>query len=761
MLERLGRGCARHHRIVLILWVALAVLLVIVQGAAGGRTRDVFTIPGTDSQAAIDLLQQRFPTENLPAATVVYQAQSGTLRDGTHQTEIESAVARMQKLPKVKSVGNPFATGAAAIGGRISPDGTIATITVTYNATIGELNDGVYSSLTAAAKVPGVNVQFGGVVTDLFNQAINSGISKYSDEIGLLIAVIIILFAFGSVIAMGLPLGTALFGLAVAISSMMALASIFTIGTVAPILGTMIGLGVGIDYSLFVVTRYRQNLADGQDVETAVGVAIGTAGAAVLFAGLTVCLALVGLAITGIPYVATLGYTAALVVGVMVIAALTLLPALLGLVGRRIDKWRVPGMGGKPVGTGSSAAAVAANDPTSADAKGWARWAEMIAKRPIIYALSSLIALLVLASPVLSMHLGFIDDGNQPTSLTQRQAYDLVTQGFGPGANGPLLVAIALPKPTATNAKPDITAALTLASRIQHTANVASVQGPLPSPTGNAAIIIVNPKTAPGAPETQTLVRTLRADVIPSAVHGTSISAVNVHVGGQTAELIDLTDRIESRLVLFIGIVVLGAFLLLVLVFRSIAVPLKAAIMNLLSIGAAYGVVVAVFQWGWLKSLIGLQQTIPIEAFIPLMMFAILFGLSMDYEVFLMSRIRESYLKTGQSRASVGIGLTATARVITSAALIMISVFLSFVTNPQPTVKMLGLGLAVAVFVDATLVRLILVPATMELLGKANWWFPKWLEWLPTIDLEGTGAVKADAATATSAPTREPVGSAS
>lgn len=732
MLERLGRWCARRHWWVIGAWILIAIVMVMTMKAAGGQTHDVFTIPGTDSQAAVDLLNDRFPAANLPSATVVYATESGTLTDPPRQAAIEAAIARMEKAPEVKAVGNPFETGTEGGGARLSTDGTIASIPVTYSVAIGDLTADDFAALQSAAAVPkatGVDVQYGGMVTDVFNQQNTAGISKYSDEIGLLIAVVIILFAFGSVVAMGLPLGTALFGLAVALSTMLLLASVFTIGTVAPVLGTMIGLGVGIDYSLFIVTRYRQQLAQGDDVIPAVGRAIGTAGSAVLFAGMTVCLALVGLSITGIPYVAVLGYASALVVAVMVAAALTLLPALLGLVGRKVDKGHVPLPGSKRRER---------KELDDGKLHGWAKWADDVAKRPLVFVTVSLVILLLLAAPIFKMDLGFVDDGNQPTSLTQRQAYDLVTRGFGPGANGPLLIAIALPPNVKTNEAADLTAVEKIVTNIEALKPaVSSVVGPIPNADATAAIISVIPSTAPSAPQTQDLVRKLRKTVIPAATQGGPIAATAVHVGGQTAELIDLTDRIQDRLWEFIGIVVFASFFLLLLVFRSILVPLKAAIMNLLSIGASYGVIVAVFQWGWLRDAVGLEATIPIEAFVPLMMFAILFGLSMDYEVFLMSRIRESFLKTGDSRASVGVGITETARVITSAALIMIAVFLSFVTNPNPTVKMLGLGLAVAVFVDATVVRLMLVPATMELLGSANWWFPRWLNWLPKINLEG------------------------
>ena len=403
-----------------------------------------------------------------------------------------------------------------------------------------------------------------------------------------------------------------------------------------------------------------------------------------------------------------LGFSAALFVAVMVIAALTLLPALLGVLGPHLDRLRVlPRRPSADPGTGF-----------------WYRWGHEVARRAWWCLGGSLLVLLLLAAPVLHMRLGFATDGDDPTSFTQRRAYDLVTEGFGPGANGPLLIVISVPNPTAATEATDLAALNRLLTSIKATPGIKSVTPPLPNPAKDAAVALAVPVSAPNSPATERIVRNLRRTVIPQAVAGTPLQG-NVSVGGQTAELIDLTDRINSKLLLCIGAVVLGAFILLMMVFRSLLVPLKAAVMNLLSIGAAYGVIVAVFQWGWGRGLIGLHQSVPIVAFVPLMMFAILFGLSMDYEVFLLSRIREEYLLSGNNREAVAIGLAKTARVITSAALIMIAVFLSFVASGQPVIKMLGLGLAVAVAVDATLVRLVLVPATMELLGDANWWLPQ------------------------------------
>ncbi len=668
----------------------------------------MFTVPGTDAQQAVDLLSARFPAQNLPTAQVVFHARTGTLASAT----LTQASAALEALPKVRSVAPA----------QVSGDGTIAVLNVVYSVPFADLPRNAVTALeraTRPARAAGVTVDYGGPVVDLLSQ--QSSASDHADEVGLAFAVVILLFVFGTVVAAALPLTTAVIGVSIATAILTLVATVMTVGTVAPILGTMIGLGVGIDYSLLVVSRFRQNRVEGMDVETAIGSALGTAGAASLFAGCCVAVAMCGLWFAGIPYVSMLGFSAALFVAVMVIASLTLLPALLGVLGPHLDRLRVlPGRSG-----GNETRGV------------WYRWGHEVARRAWWFLIASLLVLLALAVPVLRMQLGFADDGDDPPSFTQRRAYDLVTQGFGPGANGPLLLAISLPKPTAAREAPDLAAVEKLLAAVAATRGVASVTPPVPSLAGDAAVALVVPRGTPNSDATQALVRRLRGRVIPTATAGT-VLAGSVHVGGQTAELIDLTDRIDDRLLWCIGAVVVGAFVILMMVFRSVLVPLKAAVMNLLSIGAAYGVVVAVFQWGWGMELIGLHQTVPIVAFVPLMMFAILFGLSMDYEVFLLARIREEYLASGDNREAVAMGIAKTARVITSAALIMIAVFLSFVTSPQPVVKMIGLGLAVAVAVDATIVRLMLVPATMELLGDANWWFPKTLDrLLPHIELDG------------------------
>ena len=736
-LHGLGRAAARRHWLVLALWAVLVAGAIVGARASGGETIDVFSIPGSQSEESEDLLDEKFPAQAGDSANVVFQATSGALSDD----EAEAVVAAQTALGQLDHV--TAATGPATpnVGSSfVSSDGTIGYIQVHYDETAQELGDDTFSDLQAASQPmvdAGLRVEYGGPVVDYANR-VDPG---DSDRIGVAVAVVVLLLAFGSVVAMTLPLVTSFAGLSVALSVITVAAAVTDIGTVAPTLATMLGLGVGIDYSLFIVTRHRQNLAEGLDVEESIGVALATAGQAVVFAGSTVVIAILGLGIAGIPYVTRLGVTAAVTVAIMILAALTVLPALLGLAGRHIDSLRVPHLrrrrrpAREPVAeategaerTGVASTTQPVRGGAAGEGAGWERWARFISRHRWPAVILSLAVLLVLASPVLGMRLGMADDGTDPKSTTQRQAYDLLADGFGPGTNGPLLVSLDLKAG-------DTTTATAVQQAVGQQSDVAEAGPPQTNQDGDAAVIVVVPKTAPDSSATNDLVTSLRDDVLPDAISGTGARA---YVGGSTATFIDLADRIASRLLLFIGTVIALSFVLLMIVFRSILVPLKAAIMNLLSIGASYGVVVAIFQWGWQKNLVGLDETVPIVAFVPMMMFAILFGLSMDYEVFLLSRIREDFQRTGDNLSSVVHGLASTARVISSAALIMISVFLAFVPNPDPTVKMLGLGLAVAVFVDATIVRLVLVPATMELLGPANWWLPRWLDRiLPRIEIE-------------------------
>ena len=731
MLDRLGRRAVRHRWWFIAAWLAVVVGVAAVAAGLGGTTIDTFKIPGAQSQQAIDLLNEKFTSQSGSSATIVFDAPNG-IDNASVEPAIQKSIANLEAIQGVTNVSTPYGPLAPLIvSDRGDTKGQLAMVTVQFADQVQQLPKDVFQSMETAvapAVAADVRVEYGGAVTDFADRPPSSN----ADLVGLLAAVVILLIAFGSVVAMGLPILTALVGLGVGLTLISVVSAFTDIGTLAPTLATMIGLGVGIDYSLFIVTRFREGLATGLSVEAAVGRSVATAGSAVLFAGCTVVIAICGLAISGIPYVARLGYMSGMVVAVMMLAALTLLPAIIGVVGHRIDKWQVPSFTRHRGSAGSASGSTPGSTPGAASSANsiWARWARCVARHAWLFAIVATAILLALAWPLLSMRLGQSDDGNLPSSATQRQAYDLIAEGFGPGTNGPLLVVVELPDAGDTTALTDISEALT------KTAGIDKVLPPqLNSPADDVALIAVYPDAAPDSAATANLVTTLRNDVLPAAVGTSGAQAL---VGGQTAEYIDIGNQITDRLPYFIGAVVLLSFLLLMLVFHSVLVPLTAAAMNLLSVAAAYGAIVAVFQWGWGKDLIGLESTVPIVSFVPMMMFAVLFGLSMDYQVFLLTRVREEYDATGDTREAVVLGLTRTARVITSAALIMIFVFGAFVLNLSAEVKMFGFGLGFAVFVDATIVRMVLVPSIMEILGDANWWFPKWLGWLPRLDIEGT-----------------------
>jgi RND superfamily putative drug exporter len=480
----------------------------------------------------------------------------------------------------------------------------------------------------------------------------------------------------------------------------------------------MIGLGVGIDYALFIVTRYRQTLHAGVDPEEAVVVALTTSGRAVLFAGITVVISLLGLFLIGLRFVQGLAIGASVTVAVVMLASVTLLPSVLGFCGHVIDRLRVPGLH---------------RDESAHRETAWYRWSRIIQRRPILPGIVGVAILVTLAIPLFSIDLGFTDEGNDPVGTSTRDAYDLLADGFGPGFNGPLLLVAEIDDPA------DVLAANRAIASLQREPGIAAVRPAFPNPDRTAVLAAVFPETSPQSEDTEQLIERLREDVIPRLERD---GAPRFLVGGITALFADFSDYLQGRLLVFIGAVLVLSFLLLTLVFRSLLIPLKAAIVNMLGIGAAYGIVVAVFQWGWLKNVVGVERTGPIEAFLPMMLFAILFGLSMDYEVFLMSRIREEYLRTKRNDIAVADGLAATAGVITAAAAIMVTVFLSFMFGDQREIKLFGLGLAVAIFLDATIIRMVVVPAFMELLGDVNWWLPRWLDrLLPRVSVEAAPAI--------------------
>jgi RND superfamily putative drug exporter len=703
-LYRLGRSSARHPFRVLGLWLVAAIAVMGLQGSAGGQFDNSQRVPGVESQHAADVLNDRFPSLGGLAARVVLHTDHGRLDDTAHTPTVEAARAELGRGTDVAGVTDPFAAGSAAV----SADGRTAYLDVAYDLdklTGAQLHDAL--AVTDHARAGGVDVELTGALALLAQK------DPSSELIGIGVAIIVLLVAFGSVVAMGLPIFTAIMGIVVGAAGVGVLSAVLDIPEFSLILCAMIGLGVGIDYALFIVTRHRQHLDEGMSVADAAGTAVATAGQAVLFAGTTVVIAILGLFLAGLPAISGMGAAVALVVTVSMAAAVTLLPGLLGLAGTRIDKLSIHRK---------------AHVAKPADQTISGRWAHHVGRHPVRYVIVGLAAMGAIAIPALSMRIGVPDDGNAPTDTTQRIAYDQLATGFGAGFNGPIQVVVEVP--TAE----DRVVVARVHDALQADPGVAAVTTPVFNAAQDTAVLTANPTTAPQAEATDQLVRHLRADVLPATVSGTG---ARVSLTGQ-AMVTDLADRISSRLPIFIAAVVAMSFLLLMIVFRSILVPLKAAVMNLLSIAGAYGVLVAVFQWGWGKELIGLHSTMPINPFLPLIMFAILFGLSMDYEVFLLSRVREEYVATGDNHEAVVRGLSSTARVITSAALIMISVFGAFVLGDDPNGKLFGVGLGVAVLIDATLVRMVLVPATMSLMGRANWWLPGWLDRvLPHLDLEG------------------------
>ena len=728
-LYRLGRGAALHPWRVIAVWVVLAVGVVGLNRSVGGETTDDFRLPGTESQQAIDLLDTRFPTQAGASGQVVFHIAGtadggGGLAAGPARAAIDATVADLRTTEGVVAASDPFDPASPSV----SPDGRTAFTTVVFAAETLQAADAdrIEAAVDANRDAAGgaVQIEIGGTITQAAQEV------EGKEAFGLAVAVIVLLVAFGSVIAMGLPIGTALFGIFIGLTGVSVLAGFADVPTVSPMLATMIGLGVGIDYALFIITRHRQFLHEGWSVADAAGRANATAGQAVLFAGMTVVVAICGLFVSGIPSVGMMGLASGIVVAVSMLAAVTLLPAFLGLAGPWIDRLRI----------GRHRAVELTAEETIAG-----RWAHRVGNRPWPYAIGGAVALLLLASPLTAMRIAFPDDGNAGADHTERKAYDLLAEGFGPGFNGPFTIVVdASPVAGAgTTAGPEATAAAAgeVAAALQAESGIAFVAPPAVSPDGTTAVLLAYPTTAPQDAATTDLVHRLRDDVIPSLEERTGADA---YVAGWVPASIDISDQLASRTPLFISAVVALSFVLLTILFRSVLVPLKAALMNLLSIGASYGLLVAVFQWGWGKELIGLDETVPIFPFVPMIMFAILFGLSMDYEVFLLSRVREEFTRTGDSHRSVVDGLAGTARVITSAALIMISVFGGFLFAPDVQIKMFGLGLSAAVLVDATIVRMVLVPATMALLGNANWWLPGWLDRiLPHVDVEGGSALDA------------------
>lgn len=705
MLQKIARWSYRKRWLVLIIWVLVMVGLNAGAKKAGDAFSTDFRLKG-DSQEATDLLKSRFPAQAGGSGNLVFKASDG-VTDPTTQTGVTEVINQIAQVPHVVAVQSPYLGRARQQ--QISLGGKIAFAEIQFDKdaqSVPKSSIDRISDIVTGAKIPGVELELSG---EAFASQKPPG---SSEAIGIFAAVIILLISFGSVLAMGLPIMTALFGIGTGLAIVNLLSHVMSLPTFATELAAMIGIGVGIDYALLIVTRYRQSLKEGHEPEEAVVTAINTAGRSVLFAGTTVVISLAGMLLMGISFIQGLGIGAAAVVLVTMAASITLLPAVLGFVGTNIDKFKIPGIGKeKP-----------------REQQFWYRWSHFLQRRPWQALIVGLVVLLALATPFLSIRLGSSDASSRPNSDTTKRAYDLLSQGFGAGYNGPLILAAEISGPQ------DLATLNSLGKAVAATPGVAVVTPAVPNAKMDAAIIQVIPTTSPQAQGTVDLIHKLRSTVIPAATQGTD---VKVHVGGVTASFADLAEVLQRRLPIFIGVVLALSFILLMVVYRSLLVPLKAVILNVLSISAAYGVLVMVFQWGWGAHWLGIGATGPIESFLPMMMFAILFGLSMDYEVFLLSRIKEEYDRTGNNTMAVADGLTATARVITAAAAIMVTVFASFAFGDQRVIKEFGIGLSVAILVDATIVRMILVPSTMELLGKANWWLPKWLHWLPVIHIDG------------------------
>ncbi|MBW1601539.1 MMPL family transporter [Streptomyces sp. JJ66] len=722
VLYRTGAWCARHCVTVLAVWLAVAVGVQVLDRAFGGDYSDDFTLPSTQSYAGFQVLQEHEPSAGGYSAQIVLHDDEPLPDTGG---PVGTAVTRLEKLPHVLGARNPLTAGQDTAVGPLSPDGKTAYITMRFDvqpSTLGSSYlDGVDSAVQPM-RAAGVQVEYGGPLGDLARPQADD---RRSEAIGFGAALIVLLLGFGSLLAALMPLVAALIAVACGLGLLGLLAAASTFATVSPTLATMIGLGVGIDYALFLITRHRQLLMDGRGPAVAAGLAAGNSGRAVVVSGCTVIIALSGLWVSGVSFIGKLGLAAAVTVITAVLGALTLVPALLGLAGRSVDRFHVR----RPV-----AEAEAAGGGAGADVSGgaWQRYAQTMERRPWWFLGSGAVVLAVLAIPLFSIQLGHIDDGADPTSFTDRRAFDLMSSAFGPGSNGPLTVVIDqtdVPSADRASLGSDVQDALA------DVPDAALITPPQPSGDGDVLIATAYSDAAPQDERTTDLANRLVDEVLPQAVSGTG---ARTYVTGTTAAQVDFLETVSSRLPLIIAVVVCLAFLVILTVFRGVLVAVKAAVLNVLSIAAAYGVVVAVFQWGWGGQALGVGGTVPIESYVPMMMFAIVFGLSMDYEIFLLSRVREAWLRTGDAQASVAHALSITGRVITCAALIMTTVFAAFILTDTIVVKMLGLGLAVSVLIDATVVRLLLVPAALTLLGRAAWWAPRWLDRvLPHLDPEG------------------------
>ncbi len=696
---------ATHPWRTLASWGVVLMAVGFLAASGGGSFADDFSAKGSQSDQALQLLNQSFPEAARGNALVVLEASDGILAD--HRPDVARVLDEVETLDHVESVTDPFSAGTVSDAGRIGY--AVLTLDVPERE-MGKPAFAVLADAVSGLEADNLRVELGGDAVFLNAPDENSS----HTAIGLLVALIVLLVVFGTIVAAVLPIGLSLVAVGAGVGGITVLAGTMDVSVSAIPIAGLVGLGVGVDYALFVIARYREHRSSGQDNTTALANAMGSSGAAVVFAGGTVVVATAALAFTGVGSLTSIGLATAIMVSFAVATAVTLLPALLALLGDRIDKGRV-GRRHRPA--------------RAAEETAWWRFAHRVSGRPWPYLLGSVVTLVAIALPAFFLQTGFPAAGDAPAHTTHRQAYDLLTEGFGVGINAPLMLVADFGKPGVDAA--DVTA---LSSDIAAVPGIASVGEPQVSADGDTLVLVATPTTGPADLDTSATIARVR-DVIPD----------NVYVSGITAVTDDLNAQLSETLPLFIGAVIAVSFLLLMLVFRSVAVPLKAALMNLLSIGGAYGVLVVVFQWGWGAELLGLDGPTPITSLIVVIMFPILFGLSMDYEVFLLSRIREEYDRTGDTAESVARGLAGTGRVVTSAALIMIAVFLSFVGSPVPSLKMLGLGLATAILIDATVVRMVLVPAAMSVLGDANWWLPSWLDrLLPRLTFDEPSPVPSD-----------------
>ncbi|MFI1032270.1 MMPL family transporter [Streptomyces sp. NPDC020951] len=729
-LYKLGRLAFRRRHFAALIWVALLTLAGVGAASAPAAGTSSFSIPGVEAQKAFDLLEQRFPGGSADGATarVVFKAPDGQkVTDTANKAIVERTVKELGNGSEVVSATDPFTSNA------VSKDGKVAYTSVKYDVSAVEIQDSTREALEATgdkAKDAGLTVEMGGDALQA-----QPGQEAIGEIIGLVIAAIVLVLTLGSLVAAGLPLLTAIIGVGIGGATITSLASAFDLGDSTATLALMIGLAVGIDYALFIVSRYRGELAEGRDREEAVGRAVGTAGSAVVFAGLTVVIALGGLAVVNVPMLTKMGLAAAGTVVIAVLIALTMVPALLGYAGRKVKPAGEKGklLGGRKAKKAGSAKAATEGSVADRPNLG-SRWASFVVRRPVAVLLLGVVGLGAMALPATQLELGLPDEGSQPTSTTQRRAYDLLSEGFGPGFNGPLMLVV-----DAKGSADPQAAATAVTDEVKGLKDVVTVTPPTFNKAGDTAMITVIPESKPSSTQTEDVVHAIRA----AGVDVTADTDAKVLVTGTTAMNIDFSQKLNDALIPYLGLVVGLAFLLLIVVFRSILVPLKAALGFLLSVLAALGAVVAVFQWGWLGGLIGVEETGPIMSMMPIFMVGVVFGLAMDYEVFLVTRMREAYVHGESPSQAVVTGFRHSARVVAAAAVIMMAVFSGFVGSTESIIKMIGFGLAIAVFFDAFIVRMAIVPAVLALLGKKAWWIPKWLDRvLPNVDVEGEGLQK-------------------